>query len=298
MHPLITPLMHPISFLQVMSFEMTSKKQTHRSAVFSRLFGNNIARARQQVARGLIKLNIKPNTLTILGLIVTLSAAYFLTLGAGDKVGHSSNPQHSWCGFIAGLILILASACDMLDGAVARLTQKITQQGAFLDSSLDRIADGAIFTGILIYYLRQPDLPHSATCAALTMIALINAQTTSYVKARAENFIEKCPVGYWQRGERISAILIGLFSGHIATVMLILAILPAFTVFRRIIFARQQINRQENHQSLLDPNAPLNGIMRLALWRYRRGTWQYDLITAAIILTILLIDIQNLSYFN
>jgi len=273
-------------------------KQTHRSAVFSRLFGNNIARARQLVARALIKLNVGPNTLTLLGLIVTLSATLFLALGAGDKVGNSSTPQHSWCGFISGLILILAAACDMLDGAVARITKKITQLGAFLDSSFDRIADGAIFTGILIYYLRQPDLPHNTTFAALAMIALINAQTTSYVKARAENFIDKCSVGYWQRGERISAILIGLFSGHIATVMLLLAILPAFTVLRRILFARQQINRLDKHLPPLDPNFPLRGIMRLALWRYRRGTWQYDLITAANILTILLIDLQNLSYFN
>ena len=277
---------------------MTSKKQIHRSAVFSRLFGNNIARARQQVARGLIKLNVGPNTLTLLGLIVTLSAAVFLALGAGDEIGNSSAPQHSWFGFISGLILILASACDMLDGAVARLTQKITRLGAFLDSSFDRIADGAIFTGILIYYLRHPDLPHNTTFAALTMIALINALTTSYIKARAENFIDNCSVGYWQRGERISAILIGLFSGHLATVMLILAILPAFTVLRRILFARQQINRLDKHQPPLDPNAPLQGVMRLALWRYRRGAWQYDLITAANILTILLIDLQNLSYFN
>ena len=273
---------------------MTSKNQTHRSAVFSRLFGKNIARARQLVARGLIKLNIAPNALTLVGLILTLCAAFFLARGAGDKIGNPVSPQHSWGGFIAGLILILAAACDMLDGAVARTTKKCSRLGAFLDSACDRLADGAIFTGILIYYLQHPNLPHGATFATLTMIALINAQTTSYIKARAENFIQNCSVGYWQRGERIAAILIGLFSGHIATVMSLLAIMPAFTVLRRFLFARQQIYRLENHLPLLDPNAPLKGIWKLALWRSPRGTWQYDLIAAANILTIIMIDAQNL----
>ncbi len=273
---------------------MSTIKNAHRTAIFSRLIGQNIARLRDIIAASLIKLGVKPNTLTLLGLIVTAWGAFFLALGSGDRVGGRTLPYHSWYGFWAAIILIIASACDILDGAVARKSQQITRLGGFLDSCFDRIADGLIFIGVAIYYVRRPELPHSQLFAVLSITALVNAQIISYVKARAENYIDNCGVGYWQRGERIAAILIGLFSGHIATVIAMLAVLPAFTVLRRLLFAYRQIKRLESKQPPLDPYPPLQGIMRLALWRCRRGTWQYDLITAANIAAILLIDLQNL----
>jgi phosphatidylglycerophosphate synthase len=272
---------------------MKNSNYTERRAVFTRLFGNNIARAREFLAKGLIKLRIEPNTLTILGTIVALAGAVFLALGAGDKIGAPSRAGYSWYGFWAGIILVCANAFDMLDGAVARGSNRTTKWGGFLDSCCDRISDGAIFIGICIYYLLRRDVPHREIFAILSMAALLNAELISYVKARAENYIEYCGVGYWQRGERIAAIIIGLFTGHVATVVVMLAVLPAFTVLRRMLFARQQIRRLETGQPSLDPRAPLKGFMRLALWRYRRGTIQYDLITTAIIAVILFVDLQK-----
>ena len=264
---------------------MSKINRANRGAVFSRLFGNNIARAREIVAAGLIRTGVGPNTLTFLGLLCTVAAAVFMGLGAGDKIG-----EQNWYAFWAGIGLIFASACDMLDGAVARNSQQMTLLGAFLDSCFDRIADGAIFVGIAIYYLNHPEIPRAKIFVVATMVALVNAQITSYVKARAENVIDKCPVGYWQRGERIAGILIGLFCGHIGTVMVMLAVLGGLTVLRRLIFAGRQLIRRANNLGGLDPKAPLQGIMRLALWRYPRGSIPYDIVTACNIALILFVD--------
>ncbi len=77
--------------------------------------------------------------------------------------------------------------------------------------------------------------------------------------------------------------------------MVMLAVLPALTVLRRLIFAARQIHRKEKNLPLLDPAAPLTGIMRLALWRYRRGTLPYDLVTAFNICIILFVNVEQMG---
>lgn len=272
---------------------MTKTNHADRSAIFSRLFGNNIVRLRELLAGGLIKLGIKPNSLTLWGMAATIAAAYFLTRGAGDKIG--SGPEgRSWYPLAAAALLLLAGAFDILDGAVARNKGQTTRLGGFLDSCCDRIADAAIFIGITIYYFHHPQAPHAHIFAACAMITLANAQIISYIKARAENFIPACPVGYWQRGERLAAVIIGLFSGHIGTVMVMLAILPALTVLRRFTYACRQLKKLDSNALLSDSSNQLTGIMRLALWRYRRGTLPYDFVTAFNICLILFVDLSRL----
>ncbi len=276
---------------------MTKINKAQRNAIFSRIFGNNIQRAREYVAAFLIKLGVTPDAITICGMIITIVSSVYLALGAGDYSGYRAGQHHSWYAFIAAWGIILAAACDILDGAIARNTGHTTAKGAFLDSCTDRISDSAIFIGIAIYYLRHPEITGAFWFVIATMIALSNALTISYTKARAENFIDRCPVGYWQRGERIAGILIGLFCGHIATVMFMLAILAGFTVLRRMIFAARQIHRYENKLPLLDSSTEnLKGIMKLAWWRFRRGTFKYDMVTAFNICLILFIDLQG--WFN
>lgn len=272
---------------------MTNGNATDPRAVFSRFFGGTIVAARWRVATVLIRYGVKPNTLTILGLAITLAGSVLLAYGAGDRPGSSLAPGRSWLGVYAALVLILANACDILDGAVARLKDQMTARGACLDSCVDRLSDGAIFIGIMLYYLRHPELSGSRVFVVAAVVALVNAEFTSYVKARAENFIPSCPVGYWQRGERIAGVLIGLCCGHVATVLLMLAVLSGLTVLRRMTFAYRQIKRQELGRPLLDPGR-LEGVMRLALWRYRRRTVPYDLVTAANIALILFVDAQRL----
>lgn len=274
---------------------MSPIKRAHPFAVFSRIFGHNIQRAREVVAAGLIRCGIGPNTLTVMGFVSTLIGAVFLAWGAGDRVGSSAQPGHSWWGFWGAWMVILASAFDILDGAVARKTNAITRMGGFLDSCVDRLSDAAVFIGIATYYLLHPERPGHQVFAIAAMVALGHAEIISYVKARAENFIESCPVGYWQRGERLAGVLIGLFSGHTATIMVMLAILPGFTVGKRLIFAARQIRRHETGRPLLDPSAPRTGWRRLSLWSYPRMTVPYDIATAINIALILFIDAQGIA---
>ena len=274
---------------------MAKIQRLERNAIFSRLFGGNIIRARHAVAERLIKWHIGPDVLTIMGTAVTLAASAMLALGAGDKIGSPTEPYRSYYGLFAGLLLILASAFDMLDGAVAKKAGQTTKKGALLDSCCDRIADAAMFIGILVYFTRNNQIPHFELFAVLTAIAMANAQIFSYCKARTENFIDFCGVGYWQRGERMVAIFLGAFSGHMATSMAMLAVLGGLSVARRMVFGYMQVSRSERGIKLIDGRAEPTGIMKLALWRYRRGTLQYDIVTAINIAAILFIDLQRIG---
>ena len=102
------------------------------------------------------------------------------------------------------MALLLCGAADMLDGAMARLGNKVTRFGAFLDSTVDRYCDVLLFLGIGIYYARQGNV----TYQVLAMVGMANALLISYTKARSEDFIPSCRVGYWERGERSAALLI------------------------------------------------------------------------------------------
>ncbi len=272
---------------------MMKIKKADRNALLSRLFGNNIARAREIVAAGLIFMRITPNMLTVIGCLHMIAAGCFLALGAGDRPGSSTLDGHSWFAVWATVMIFLASCYDILDGAVAKNSNRITKLGGFLDSTFDRFADGAIFLGIMIYYLNHPDLSHAGIFAIAAVVALINSLTVSYIKARAETVIDSCPVGYWQRGERLSAVMIGCVCGHTATAIVLLAIFPFFTVLRRLEFSVRQIDRLDKGIKLIDPRAKITGLNRLQLWRYRRMTVQYDFITGFIIFMIWAVDLQN-----
>ena len=268
---------------------MRDAKGTERRAIFSRLFGNNIAWMRDLLARMLVRAHVGPDLLTYFGLMVTLFAGVLLGLGAGDKVGGGGDGR-SWYGFWAGLLIIAASSFDILDGAVARIGNQVSRRGAFLDSCFDRVGDGLIFTGIMVYYLRHREIEYGEIFAVSSVVALANAEIISYVKARAENFISSFRAGYWQRGERIAAILIGLFSGHVGTVMVMLAIFPAFTVVRRIYYGGREIAREEQGVA----RAGGGNVSRLMFWRVGRGRLGYDIATAIYIIIILLVDLQRL----
>jgi hypothetical protein len=111
------------------------------------------------------------------------------------------------------------------------------------------------------------------------MIALGNALLTSYIKARAENVIADCSVGYWLRGERFAAVLIGSVTGHVVAVLWQLAALNLFTVWRRLAHTYQAARCLE--QGLPPPPAgPASGPWgRFQVWRYPRGSVPYDVVT-------------------
>lgn len=203
----------------------------------SRAIGAGFASARDCLARLLIRVGATPDRLTVTGFVMTIGAGYCLARGASQQLPYFSTgagPVGWWPLWAAGF-LILASAFDMLDGAVARLGNMSSRFGAILDSVVDRFSDIAIFLGCALHFAWHGNL----TYQLLAMLALCNAVLISYVKARAENIVPDCSAGYWLRGERVAAMLIACLCGHVPAVLWQQATLPVLTVWRRLTYAQQ-----------------------------------------------------------
>jgi len=256
--------------------------------MIGRAVGLGFSTARDAIARGLVRAGITPNMLTLVGMVLTTGAGICYAVGAGDDFAWSFDPSAASNAFLptAGVLLVLASACDMLDGAVARLGGKSTRFGAFLDSTLDRYGDFAVYAGIAAYYAWRT--PANFTFVMLASLAFFNAFMISYTRARAEDFIESCRVGYWQRGERSAAILIGTFAYNVPALLVQQALLPAGTVLRRIVYTKQVIAGR-------DPETdPRRGgwLGKVRLWRWARMTIPYDVVTGANILYLIFAPVE------
>jgi len=290
---------------------MSRRIQISRNRSISHYVGVYVGRFRDIFSEELFCLRIPPNLLTILGVLCTMFAFYFLVGGAGDRIGRknrtempayvnesiSSDISASMAGIYAGVLIFIAGMFDIMDGAVARRANRVSRLGAFLDSCFDRISDGLIFLGIMIYYLQHREIRYAHWYAILSVTALFHAELISYVKARAENFIPDCRVGYWQRGERIGAVLVGLFCGHIETAVAVLAIFPFFTVMRRVVFAVRQITGA-SHRGLSVSFRETDPSKDIPLKYFIRGSWGYDLMTIINLVLIIFIDIRVFHVFG
>jgi len=145
------------------------------------------------VTEWLIRAGIRPNTITTIGALVVIASAVAFGIGS-IRAG-------------AGLLL-LSGILDTLDGDVARATGQTTKFGAFYDSTLDRVGDGATFIGIAAFLLTAPGIRYPVLGAVVCMIAVLASLLVSYARARAEGLGLDCKVGLVQRAERI--ILIGV----------------------------------------------------------------------------------------
>lgn len=253
----------------------------------SRSIGGAFCASRDALARVLLRLKIRPNHVTMFGLALTVAAGYCLARGASHGVGFwttAYQPVSAWP-LLAALFLFLSGACDMLDGAVARVGNLGSRAGAVLDSTVDRLSDMAIFAGCLLHFARleTPNL----TYQVLAVWALCNAIMISYVKARAENLIEDCSVGYWLRGERFAAVLIGCTVGHVPAVLWQLSVSGAFTVWRRVTYALAEVRAAEAGGTRPERGPSTRWYGRLQLWRHPRGSVAYDVVTGTHIAFIL-----------
>jgi phosphatidylglycerophosphate synthase len=254
-------------------------RETGETGGVSRAIGTGICAARDTLARGLVRIGLTPNRMTVAGFVATCAAAYCLARGASDQVSYfySGTGTVSWWPAWAALLLIVAGACDMLDGAIARVGNLKSRFGAILDSTFDRFSDMAVFLGCMVHFAIVGNL----TLQILAFIALCNGMSISYIKARAEEIIEDCSVGYWLRGERLTAVLIGCVTGHVIAVIWQLAVLNVFTVWRRLDYARQAVRRLDEGLPP-PPRGPSQGLLgRFQLWRHPRGSIGYDLVTGA-----------------
>lgn len=139
------------------------------------------------VANWLIRRGVHPNSITIFGTLCTVAG------GVIYATGHIS---------IGGWFLGLTALFDVLDGTVARRTNRSSTFGAFLDSTLDRVADGAVLGGLSVFYALNP-VHHNVPMMAVCLLGLIGAYMTSYIRARAEALGLDAKVGMVQRPERV-----------------------------------------------------------------------------------------------
>jgi phosphatidylglycerophosphate synthase len=192
-----------------------------------------INRVTEPIARRLAALGVTPDALTIVG-----------TLGvAGGALGFYPRGE-----FLVGTLVITAFVfSDLLDGAVARVRGSSGPWGAFLDSTLDRIGDGAVFGALALWYAGDGD---NLILCAVALYDLVAGAVTSYAKARAESLGMTCNVGIAERSERLIAILAltglsGLFDVAVLRDIGLwgLAVATTITVAQRIVEVRRQSRR-------------------------------------------------------
>jgi len=181
------------------------------------------------IVRGLALSKIHPNVLTFLGLVINIVAAYLLAVG-----------QQRW----AGVVIIGAGLFDLVDGRVARETNRVTRFGGFFDSVLDRYSDLALLIGLLVWY-GSINRPLYVVLTALVMTASV---MISYTRARAENSIPTCKVGFMERPERVVLLIIGALFDRMAAVLWVIAVLGNLTVVHRMVFTFQEAKRLEEAQ--------------------------------------------------
>jgi CDP-diacylglycerol---glycerol-3-phosphate 3-phosphatidyltransferase len=172
------------------------------------------------VARLLVRVGARPNHLTVLGLGVSVAAAYVFSVG-----------RLRW----GAALLTVAGLFDFFDGAVARLAGSDSDYGAFLDSVVDRYSDVAVLLGILVFYQQRADV----TGAVLTMASLAGTVMTSYTKARAQSIGVRCDIGVLERPERLIALIVGATFHVLTPVMALLAVLTNVTALQRIVYTRR-----------------------------------------------------------
>lgn len=198
------------------------------------------------VIKFFIRLEINPNHLTTLGLIIQLFAIYFLAAGKF---------------IVGGVLILIAGTCDIIDGKVARKRGIGTKFGALYDSALDRYAEFAMFFGIGYFFIKSGDYFSSI----VTFVALGGSLMTSYIRARSEALNFDCRVGIMQRPERIvyigfASILSGILSWMskiftvpypLIIVLVIIAIMANYTACQRIWHVYKLTDRG---RELLTPN--------------------------------------------
>src|SRR5271156_2971139 len=158
----------------------------------------------RHVVRGLAATGLTPNMFTFLGLAV-----------------------NSWA----------AALLEMADGQVARLGGRVTAFGAFLDSTLDRYADLALYMGLVVHYT----LIGRSFYMALAAVAMASSFMVSYSRARAESLIPSCKVGFMERPERLVLLIMGGVFNRMAQVLWVVALISTVTVIHRVVYTWQEL---------------------------------------------------------
>lgn len=188
-----------------------------------------VGRVVAPLATRLLKVGVTPDMVTVAGTVVAVTAA--LTLFSQGRF------------FLGTAIVTLAVLTDVLDGAMARQRGQVSPWGAFLDSTMDRLADASIFCALVIWYAGRGD---SDVLLAVALFCLVSGAVTSYAKARAEGLGLTCDVGLAERLERLIVVLLGTLAAGLgleeglAVALWLLAAASAITVGQRLREVRRQ----------------------------------------------------------
>jgi CDP-diacylglycerol--glycerol-3-phosphate 3-phosphatidyltransferase len=183
--------------------------------------------------RLLAKTPLTPDTLTWLGFLINVGAAVLIVT------------DHF---LAAGIVVLVAGLFDLLDGALARHIGKTTRFGAILDSSLDRLSEGAVLLALLVMFAREQQSAGSLV-VGVTMLGSI---MVSYIRARIEGIGIECKAGIFTRPERVIIMALGLmlnqFHNALLAALAIIAFFSWVTVIERLVYAwRQTRNNNHNH---------------------------------------------------
>ena len=188
-----------------------------------------LARVVDPVAAALLRAGVSPDVITLLGTLgaVTGALAFF--------------PRGSFV--VGSAVVALSVLTDMLDGAMARRRGITSRFGGWLASTCDRVADAAIFSGLVLWFTGEGD---SRVLAGVALFCLVSGSVVSYAKARAEGLGMRCDVGLAERAERLILVLVGTaLAGFgldvaLAVLLWVLAVASAITVVQRTLEVRRQ----------------------------------------------------------
>ena len=179
----------------------------------------------QPAVKLLARTPITPNTLTWLGFWITVGAAALVVTGNL---------------FAAGFVVLVAGFFDMLDGALARTTNRVTRFGGILDSTLDRLSEAVLLLSLLVIYARGQQVAESL----LVGVTLLGSLLVSYIRARIETLGIECKVGLFTRPERVIILALGLllsqFNYALVIALAIITFFSFFTVGQRLLYAWRQ----------------------------------------------------------
>ena len=197
----------------------------------------------------LARLGVHPNVLSLAGLILSVVAGLIYGMGSF---------------FWGAWVVALAGTCDALDGQIARQTGKNSRFGAFFDSTLDRFSEVFIYAGLAwrfsggrpVLFLGGLSSTTDVRCpwtVIFIVLAIAGSFMVSYTKARAEGLGVDCEVGWMQRPERVTLLIIGSLLGSFPVIglvmmkltLLLLALLSNFTVLQRMIHVRNELAKED-----------------------------------------------------
>ncbi|MFZ0880608.1 MAG: CDP-alcohol phosphatidyltransferase family protein [Candidatus Acidiferrales bacterium] len=189
----------------------------------------------KRVVGGLAATGITPNMFTFFGLAVNGWAAAMFAMGRFRQ---------------AAAILFFAAFLDMADGQVARRVGRVTAFGAFLDSTLDRYSDLALYMGLVVYYT----LIGRPFYMALAAVAMASSFMVSYSRARAESLIPSCKVGFMERPERLVLLILGGIFQRMAPVLWVIALISTLTVIHRVVYTWRELRAGRTLPEVIAPS--------------------------------------------